>query len=106
MTRQIHVSNGTRVQTLATRCSAGGLTILSTFAGDPALTEIHVPVAALAWIAEEARNLCDQHGRAVATALATNAARAVRLAPIVPPLHQIRAEANPGHDGRPGSAAA
>lgn len=52
--RQLHVSSGTRVQTLAaSEGNAGDLTILSTFGANDnqRSVEIHIPAAARAWLA-------------------------------------------------------
>jgi hypothetical protein len=53
--RQLHVSNGTRVQTLAaSEGLSGGITFLSTFStGEP--VEINIPAAARDWLIRMAR---------------------------------------------------
>jgi hypothetical protein len=77
MTRaQIHVTNGTRVQTIAARQAANGVTLLSTFGADGlSCTEMHIPAAALPWLARMA---------------------SVRPMPIVPASEALREEANDG----------
>ena len=49
MTNQIHVSNGTRIQTLAAIETAGGVTLLSIGGGFGDAT-LHIPFAARAWL--------------------------------------------------------
>lgn len=62
---QIHITNGTRVQTLAMVEGAdGGMTLLSSIANDS--VEIHIPAAARAWMARLFAN--DNDNRAIVEA--------------------------------------
>lgn len=48
MRTQIHVTNGTSVQTLAARLTPEGVTLFSTLLGEE--TELHIPASARAWL--------------------------------------------------------
>jgi hypothetical protein len=51
--RQIHVANGTSIQTLAAIDTPAGLTFLSSIGATT--TEIHFPAAVRDWLAEQVR---------------------------------------------------